>query len=79
MTILKPSYRSAEEPYEGVIDSLEKEEEEEEGEEIRLNVGDELALVCQGTGDPEPRIKWTRKVGWCRLIMSEQKEKNLGN
>eukprot|EP00095_Tigriopus_kingsejongensis_P009554 maker-scaffold114_size351134-snap-gene-2.12 protein:Tk09554 transcript:maker-scaffold114_size351134-snap-gene-2.12-mRNA-1 annotation:"limbic system-associated membrane protein" len=32
-----------------------------ENGEIRLHTGDELALSCHGTGDPEPRIRWTRE------------------
>ena len=31
-------------------------------EEIRLNKGSELALVCNGEGDPKPTIKWSREV-----------------
>ena len=31
-------------------------------EEIKLSTGDELALVCKGTGDPKPKLKWTREV-----------------
>lgn len=29
-------------------------------DEIRLSLGDELALVCEGAGDPEPSIAWRR-------------------
>ncbi|TRY78849.1 hypothetical protein TCAL_07740 [Tigriopus californicus] len=29
--------------------------------EIRLHSGEELALSCHGTGDPEPLLRWTRE------------------
>ncbi len=56
VTILRPR------EYDGDDDQDSEGALEEEGDEIRLNVGDELALVCRGTGDPEPRITWSRKV-----------------
>ena len=28
----------------------------------KINSGEELALVCHGTGDPEPVLKWKREV-----------------
>ena len=40
---------------------------------FKIDAGHELALVCSGTGDPEPVLKWRREV----LSFSTQKNVKL--
>jgi len=46
-------------------------DEEDSKDEIRLRPGDDLALICEGRGDPEPKITWTRKVNAKEAIFGQ--------
>ena len=37
-------------------------EEDSHDRKYKIDAGQELALVCHGTGDPEPVLKWRREV-----------------
>ena len=48
-------------------------EEDSHDRKYKIDAGQELALVCHGTGDPEPELKWRREVS----ILTFQKDLKL--